>query len=105
MDDRFTYENFAIDGVFTLLDPLFTIIAVFSILLLFAIRLFAPPAKVILFVSAFTIILSAQLLMINGIIVDELGLAGSSKTTILFGIAIVLQLAAIVFSYLKERKK
>lgn len=100
----FTYENFAKDDTLTLFDPLFTMMAVFSVLLLLAIRLLNPPAKLILIVSAFTIILAAQLLMINGIVVDELNLSGASKTMILFGVIIVMQLAAIILAFLKNKK-
>ncbi|MER2105731.1 MAG: acyl-CoA dehydrogenase [Solibacillus sp.] len=99
----FTYENFAKDGALTLFDPLFTIMAVFSVLLLLTIYLLAPPAKVILIVSAFTIILATQLLMINGIVVDELNLNGATKTMILFGATVALQIAAIILAFYKKR--
>lgn len=99
----FTYENFAKDGALTLFDPLFTMMAVFSVLLLIAIHLLAPPAKLILIVSAFTIILAAQLLMINGIVVDELNLAGATKTMILFSTILILQLVAIGFAFFKNK--
>lgn len=103
MNTTYTYENFEINGVFTLLDPLFTSMAVFSVLLIFTIRLLTPPAKLILIVSAFTIILCAQLFMIHGIIVDELNLASSSKVTMLFGITVILQLIAIGFAFWKTK--
>lgn len=105
MNEQYTYENFVTDGVFTLLDPLFTIIAVFSVLLLIAVHFLAPPVKVIVFVSAFTLILAAQLLIIHGILVDELNLDGSSKATMLFGAATILQLASIALAFIKDKAK
>lgn len=103
LNTSYTYENFETAGVLTLLDPLFTSIAVFSLLLIFTVRLLKPPAKLILIVSAFTIILSAQLFMIHGILLDELNLIGSSKATLLFGLTIILQLVAIGLAFWKAK--
>lgn len=102
---QFTYEKFATDGVFTLFDPLYTTIVVFSVLILFALVKFNVPAKIMLFIGAFTIIITLQLSMIEGILVDELTLNGSSKTTILMVLAIILQLSAIIFAFIRNKKQ
>ena len=105
MSERtFTYDKFQQDGNLTLLDPLFTIIVIFSALLLFAVYKFTPPAKVMLFVAAFTLIVSAQLVTIGGILADELNLGGSSKNTTLFIITCVLQVAVIILAFYREKK-
>ena len=71
---NFTYENFAKDGILTLLDPLFTLILIFSALFVIVLIRFDINAKIMLFIGAFIILLSAQLLSIDGILADELNL-------------------------------
>lgn len=103
MARTYTYEKFEQDGVFTLLDPLFTTILIFSVLLLITVYKFSPPAKVILFVSAFTIIIGAQLMVSIGILADELALGGSAKTTTLFILTCVIHVITLVLAFKREK--
>ena len=102
---NFTYENFAKDGILTLLDPLFTLILIFSALFVIVLIRFDINAKIMLFVGAFIILISAQLLSIDGILADELNLGGSSKNFYFFIAIAVIQVGLIVFAFVKEKKK
>ena len=99
------YTNLITDSQLTVLDPLYTTIAVFSALLLLASLKFEVPAKIMLFVGAFTILLSAQLLFITGILEDELNANGSSKHMYLFITISILQIVNIVLAFIREKKK
>ena len=104
MSRIYTYDKFEDNGVFTLLDPVFTTFAVFSVLFCIAVFLLRPSAKLVLFVSCFTIIVAAQLLWLSGIIVDELGLGGNSKDFILVIVTGVTQVIAIGAAFYFEDK-
>lgn len=104
MSKVYTYDKFEDNGVFTLLDPVFTTIAVFSVLFCIAVFLLRPAAKLVLFVSCFTVIVAAQLFWLSGIIIDELGLAGSSKDFILLVVTGITQLIAIGVAFYLEDK-
>ena len=99
------YTNLITDGQLTVLDPLYTTIAVFSALLLIASLKFKVPAKIMLFIGAFTILLSAQLFFITGILEVELNANGATKHTILFTMIIILQIVNIVLTFVREKKK
>lgn len=99
------YTNLITDTHLTVLDPLYTTIAVFSALLLLASLKFEVPAKIMLFVGAFTILLSAQLLFITGILEDELNANGASKHMYLFITISILQIVNIVLAFVREKKK
>lgn len=104
METTFTYEKFATDGVLTLLDPLYLLILLFSALLVLAFLRFNVSSKYMLFVGAFTILMTAQLHIINGILADELNLSGSSKNFYFFIATCVIQVGLIIFSFIKEKK-
>ena len=57
---EFTYTNFAIDGVFTLCQPIFRTIFIFSIIFL-------------------AIVIAGQLLWFSGVIIDELALSNKYR--------------------------
>ena len=99
------YTNLITDGQLTVLDPLFTTIAVFSALLLLASIKFEVPAKIMLFVGAFTILISAQLFLVTGILEDELNANGATKHMVLFVATVILQIVTIVFAFIREKKK
>ena len=101
----FTYENFANDGTLTLLDPLFTLLLIFSALFIIVLLGFSINPKIMLFIGALIILLSAQLQSIAGILADELNLASSSKNFYIFIAIVVIQLGLIVFAFVKDKKK
>ncbi|MER2047021.1 MAG: acyl-CoA dehydrogenase [Solibacillus sp.] len=101
----FTYENFAKDGTLTLLDPLFTLLLIFSVLFIIVLLGFSINPKIMLFIGALIILLSAQLQSIAGILADELNLASSSKNFYIFIAIVVIQLGLIVFAFVKDKKK
>lgn len=101
---NFTYEKFAQDGTLTLLDPLFTLMLIFSALFVIIVLRFTINPKIMLFIGAFIILLSAQLLSISGILADELNLAGSSKNFYIVITIAVLQVVAIVYAFVKAKK-
>ncbi|WP_342575412.1 acyl-CoA dehydrogenase [Solibacillus sp. FSL K6-1781] len=101
----FTYENFAKDGTLTLLDPLFTLLLIFSALFIIVLLGFSVNPKIMLFIGALIILLSAQLQSIAGILADELNLASSSKNFYIFIAIVVIQLGLIVFAFVKDKKK
>lgn len=99
------YTNLITDGQLTVLDPLYTTITVFSVLLLIASLKFEVPAKIMLFVGAFTILIFAQLFLVTGILEDELNAKGATKNTVLFITTIVLQIVNIALAFVREKKK
>ncbi|MEK4079517.1 acyl-CoA dehydrogenase [Solibacillus sp. FSL K6-1126] len=101
----FTYENFAKDGTLTLLAPLFTLLLIFSALFIIVLLGFSINPKIMLFIGALIILLSAQLQSIAGILADELNLASSSKNFYIFIAIVVIQLGLIVFAFVKDKKK
>ncbi|MEK3765129.1 acyl-CoA dehydrogenase [Solibacillus sp. FSL K6-4121] len=101
----FTYEKFAQDGTLTLLDPPFTLLLIFSALFIIVLLRFAMNPKVMLFIGALIILLSAQLQSIEGILADELNLANSPKNFYFFIAIVVIQVGLIVFAFVKDKKK
>ena len=101
----FTYENFAKDGTLTLLDPLFTLLLIFSALFIIVLLGFSINPKIMFFIGALIILLSAQLQSIAGILADELNLASSSKNFYIFIAIVVIQVGLIVFAFVKDKKK
>ncbi|MBD8031914.1 MULTISPECIES: acyl-CoA dehydrogenase [Solibacillus] len=101
----FTYEKFAQDGTLTLLDPLFTLLLIFSALFIIVLLRFAINPKIMLFIGALIILLSAQLQSIEGILADELNLVGSSKNFYFFIAIVVIQVGLIVFAFVRDKKK
>jgi FlaA1/EpsC-like NDP-sugar epimerase len=99
------YTNLITDSQLTVLDPLYTTIAVFSALLLLASLKFEVPTKIMLFVGAFTILLSAQLFFITGILEDELNANGATKHMVFLISIIILQIVTIVLAFVREKKK
>ena len=101
----FTYEKFAQDGTLTLLDPLFTLLLIFSALFIIVLLRFTMNPKIMLFIGALIILLSAQLLSIEGILADELNLASSSKNFYFFITIVVIHVGLIVFAFVRDKKK
>ena len=101
----FSYEKFAQDGTLTLLDPLFTLMLIFSALFVIIVLRFSINPKIMLFIGTFIILLSAQLLSISGILADELNLTNASKNLYLVIAIAVLQVVAIIYAFVKAKKK
>ncbi|MCH7321132.1 acyl-CoA dehydrogenase [Solibacillus sp. MA9] len=102
---NYSYENFAKDGTLTLLDPLFTLILIFSALFVIIVLRFAINPKIMLFIGTFIILLSAQLFYISGILVDELNLGGSRKDFYMLIAIVVIQVVCFVIAFVKSKKK
>ncbi|MEG0438273.1 MAG: acyl-CoA dehydrogenase [Solibacillus sp.] len=105
METTFTYEKFAGDGILTLLDPLYILALLFSALLLIAVLRFAVNPKIMLFVSAFTILLMGQIHIIGGILADELNLGGSSKNFYFLITIAMIQVGVVIISFKKNKQK
>ena len=58
-----------------------------------------------LFVGAFTILISAQLFFITGILEDELNANGATKHLVFFLATIMLQIINVVLAFVREKKK
>ena len=102
---NFTYENFENDGTFTLFDPLFTLILIFSALFVIIVLRFAINPKIMLFIGVFVILLTAQLYFISGIISDELSLNGAAKDLYMTIAIAGLQVVCILYAFVKSKKK
>ncbi|WP_274309619.1 acyl-CoA dehydrogenase [Solibacillus daqui] len=102
---NYTYENFAKDGTLTLLDPLFTLMLIFSALFVIIVLRFAINPKIMLFIGTFIILLSAQLFYISGILVDELNLSGSKNDFYMLIAIVVIQVICLVIAFVKSKKK
>lgn len=103
--DSNQFTNLFTGGQLTVLDPLYTTIAVFSALMLLASLKYEVPAKIMLLIGAFTILLSTQLYFITGILEDELNVNGATKHMIFFILIIILQVLNIVLAFVREKKK
>ena len=104
MDTRFTYKNFEIDGIFTLLDPIFQVLLLFSILFLVIVILKKVSFGLCLLFASFTVIVSGQLLWFSAIIVDELNLGGNSTGTYMFLGTVIIQCAVVYIALIKSNK-
>ena len=94
----YTYESFEAFGTFTLLRPIFITFLIISIILFLIMVLPIGRKKLIngftiISISIISILVSAQVLFYNGIIVDEINLGGDALSTYIF-------LAIIGFSLL-----
>jgi hypothetical protein len=81
----YTYEPFGTLGVFTLLRPVFITLLLASILMFLLVitpilQTKMVNALAVIGLSVVSVILSAQLLFYNGIIVDEINLGGDPFT-------------------------
>ncbi|MGE7093002.1 hypothetical protein ACQKII_16415 [Lysinibacillus sp. NPDC048646] len=104
MDSRFTYDNFVSDKSFTLLEPIFEVIVLYSVLMLIIAIIKKMPIWFCLLFASLTVIVSGQLLWFSGIIVDELSLGGNSKDFYCFVATVILQSAAVLMSLYKSSK-
>lgn len=104
MDTRFTYKNFVIDGIFTLLDPSFQVLLLFAVLLFFIVIFKRISPWLCLLSASFTVIVTGQLLWFSSIIVDELNLGGNPTDFFLFLGSVIIQCAVVYIAFLKSFK-
>lgn len=104
MNNDYTYNKFQVDGVFTLLDPIFQCIFLFAIFLLAASIAKTIPVWIAFLFGSFSCIVSGQLLWYTGIIVDELGLGGNASETTLFLAICTTHVLSIFICIGKNRK-
>ncbi|MFE6169741.1 acyl-CoA dehydrogenase [Viridibacillus arvi] len=105
----YTYEMFEIDGVFTLFRPLFITMLLLSILLFIAIIL--PKVRkryintfTVVSISIVTVLLSTQLLFMDGIIVDELNLDGDKITFYVFIATVGISFVNIISYFISQNR-
>ena len=102
---EFTYANFAIDGVFTLFQPIFRTGFIFSIIFLAIVIAKIIPTWIAGLYSAFSIVIAGQLLWFSGVIIDELALSGNSSDTVLFVAICITNIISIFVSMTKKPKE
>lgn len=105
----FTYDSFASFGTFILFRPVFWTIFAMSLLLFFVIMIPKLRAKwanrfAVIGFSFFSIIISAQLLIYEGIIVDEIGLGGDEAAFFLFVAIALLNSLSLAVYFFAEKK-
>lgn len=105
MDSRFTYQHFIKNNAFALLDPVFIVLLLFSIVLLIIVLLKKVPVWVCTLFGTLTSIVAAQLLWFSGIIADELGIGGSAKNFNLFISIVIVQCLSLWVTSKKNNKK
>ncbi|QDQ01908.1 hypothetical protein FOH38_16220 [Lysinibacillus fusiformis] len=105
LDTRFTYDNFVSDQSFTLLEPIFEVIVLYSVLMFIIVMIKKMPIWFSILFASLTVIVSGQLLWFSGIIVDELNLGGNPKDFYCFVVTVILQCAAVLMSLSKSSKK
>jgi hypothetical protein len=97
--------NIITDNVVTLLNPIFTLLFVASLLTVFMQMRFPIPARHTLFVGGIILLVTIQLFIVNNQLADALSLSTDKGVLIQFIGVIVLQVGAIAFSFVMERKK
>ena len=102
---EFTYANFAIDGVFTLCQPIFRTIFIFSIIFLAIVIAKVIPTWIVVLYSTFSIVIAGQLLWFTGVIIDELALSSNSSDTVLFIAVCMTNIVSIFVSMTKKPKE
>ncbi|WP_332649359.1 hypothetical protein [Lysinibacillus sp. 54212] len=100
---KYTYTNFEIDGVFTLLQPVYRSIFILSVIFLAMVIAKNIPTWIAMFFAAFASIVAGQLLWFSGIIVDELGLGGSATSTTLFLAIVTTNIVSVFVSMTKKK--
>ncbi len=105
MDSRFTYQHFIKNNSFALLDPVFMVLLLFSMIILVMVLIKKVPIWLCALFASLTIIVAAQLLWFSGIIADELGIGGSARSFSLFIGIFIIQCFALWIAIKKNPKK
>lgn len=102
---EYTYTNFVIDGVFTLFQPIFRTIFIFSIIFLAIVIAKVIPTWITVLYGAFSTVIVGQLLWFSGVIIDELALNGNSSDTVIFVAICITNIISIFVSMTKKPKR
>ncbi|QPR66125.1 hypothetical protein I6G82_12515 [Lysinibacillus macroides] len=105
MDSHFTYQHFIKNNDFVLLNPVFIVLLLFSILLLVIALIKKVSIWLCTLFASLTIIVAAQLLWFSGIIADELGIGGSAQSFSLFIGIFIIQCLTLWIAIKKNAKK
>lgn len=105
----YTYDSFENLGAFILLRPIFSTILVISLILFIMLLIPRFNSKIIngftvLSLSAFSILVSGQLLFYNGIIVDEIGLGGDPISFFIFLAIVGMGIINLIIYFYKNEK-
>ncbi|NME06017.1 hypothetical protein [Psychrobacillus sp. BL-248-WT-3] len=97
-------------STFTLMRPVFITFLVLAVILLIAVVLFKIPKWITAFtisiVSIISIVVCAQLLFLEGIIVDELNLSGDPASLYMFfAITLLSILNLLIYSFRLEKRR
>ncbi|MGE7603496.1 hypothetical protein ACQKL5_13565 [Peribacillus sp. NPDC097675] len=105
----YTYESFETDGVFTLLRPILFTFVILGFLLFIGIIL--PKAlntflhaTTVISMSLLSIIVSAQVVFYDAIIVDELSLGGDAMATSMYLIIIVFGIVNPLIYFFRQNR-
>jgi uncharacterized membrane protein len=85
--------------------PVFTLIVVFSVLLIFVQMRFPLTYKQMLFIGAFTMLLTFQIYSIQSKLNETFEITHTLATTIKVIAIYLIQIALIIWAFLKDKKK
>ena len=96
-------------STFTLMRPVFRTFLVLAVILLIAVVLFKIPKWITAFtisiVSIISIVVCAQLLFFEGIIVDELNLSGDPASLYMFFTITLLSILNLLIYFFRQGKR
>ncbi|WP_431029601.1 hypothetical protein [Lysinibacillus sp. LZ02] len=101
----FTYTSFTIDHTFTVWQPIFRTIFIFSIIFLAVVIAKVIPTWITVLYAAFSSIIAGQLLYSTGIIIDAFVLNGNSSDTTIFIAICITNMISIFVSISKKPKE
>ncbi|AZS13841.1 hypothetical protein [Paenibacillus lutimineralis] len=106
----YTYDSFETAGAFTLMRPIFITLLIVSLLLFVIIILPKLRRKLangsfVFGLSLVSLVVSAQLLYYQAIIVDEIGLGGDEASTMLFLVNAIFCIANPIIFLMKANKR
>ncbi|MED4731557.1 hypothetical protein P9597_26165 [Aneurinibacillus migulanus] len=104
----YTYDSFETAGAFTLLRPIFITFLIIALILFFIVTFLRTKQKfingsTIMSISIISIIISAQVLFYDAIIVDEIGLGGDKVSTYMFLAIVAFGLLNPIIYFIKRR--
>lgn len=102
-------HSFEAFSTFTLMRPIFITFLVIAVILLIAIVLFKTPKWITAFtisvVSIISIVVCAQLLFLEGIVVDELNLSGDPASLYMFFAITLLSILNLLIYFFRQEKR
>ena len=105
----YTYSQFAVDGNFILLRPLFITLFVFIALLFICLLLPGRIRRLInglttIITSVFVLVFGSLLLFFDAILIDELGLASDSVNTYFYIGTVILAILNPILFFSRKKK-